>query len=151
MLYKTYRTYRSENRGQALLELVIVMAVLVLLLVALVSLVILSLSTIQKSRLRARASGIAQDGIENIRRQRESTSDWDAFRDSCGSMANTWAWPGVDTSGYTAQAVCVTPTPGGGSQDKVIVETQTNWDFGGRSYNVTLETEFGPRGEGIFR
>lgn len=151
--YKTNSEDEQDHlsAGQALFELLLVVALLVLILTAVVSLVVASLATVQKSRLRARAGTIAQDGMEGIRLKHSEylgANDWETFRDSCGANKSSWAWDGVDTSGYTVDAICATPTPSG---NKLIVGTEVEWEFGGKTYDLDIDSELGPREGQIYR
>jgi Tfp pilus assembly protein PilV len=145
---------RKSNKGAALLELVFVMALLVVILVALVSLVVFSLSTIQKSRLRSRASAIAEQGVENVRAKRDeylnsSIKTWDNFKDDCKSSISSIDWSGSfdDEGGIFSRVETCVDAPA----EKVKVTMTVNWTFGGTPSSVILETEFGRKKDSIYR
>lgn len=141
-----------SKKGQVLLELVIVMAVLVLLLVALVSLVVLSLSTIQKSRLRARATDIAQEGLEDVRLERDQREDWEEFVNTvCLGEIAAGSWDQA-VGDFTRDADCsVTATDSEGDPTKVTATMTVEWDFTGKHYTIALETDLATKVGGILR
>lgn len=127
-----------------------VVGLLGLILVVLVSLIVVSLAMVQKSRLRARATAIAEEGIERIKAKRgeeEYINDWDEFKSICGGDAQDWAYGSdtIPTAYPTVQAECEEVG------DDVKVTTTVGWQFGGEWYDVVVDTEFGPREKGIFR
>lgn len=141
-----------------MLELLIVVSVLVILMVALVSLSVTSLATVQKSRLRTKAANIAQEGLENIRQKREEENtaclgyhcEWDEFKNQCSTNAAALAFPDPSPTGeiFLRTASCSASTK---ITDGVTVDIGVSWPFGEKTYNVVLETDLGPKVEGIIR
>jgi len=139
------KRYNSE-KGSTLLELLVVMSLLVVIMVALVSLIVLSLSTIQKSKLRARATEIAQSGMERVREEKNKertciaggyNCEWDDFVTDCTNNISTWVSADPD---YTVDATCSEAAATG----VVTVNIAIEWSFGGKDYDVNLKTEFFP-------
>ena len=138
------KNYTRQN-GQALIELVLVTGMLALILVTLVSLSVASLATVQKSRLRTRATTIAQQGLENIRSKRDQLN-WVDFTTGCSSsQAGNWAAMVSDGNPYSSGAVC--DMNGTVANIEVIV----SWAFGGKSDSVILEMALSQPGEAIYR
>lgn len=137
--------FKKIKRGQALIELVLVTGLLSLILVALVSLTVVSLSTIQKTRLRTRATSIAQQGLENFRARRDQLA-WDDFGEQCTADPITMANMSNPGLKYTLSATCseISPTS---INTKVVV----GWTFGGKSSNVELGTTLNQPNNAIYR
>lgn len=134
----------SKTHGQALIELVLVTGMLALILVTLVSLSVVSLSTVQKSRLRTRANTVAQQGLENIRSQRDQLN-WTDFTTECSSQAGNWAAMVNDGNPFNSGALC---NPNGTS---ATIEVTVAWAFGGTPDSVILEMTLSQPGEAIYR
>ena len=134
----------TRQNGQALIELVLVTGMLALILVTLVSLSVGSLATVQKSRLRTRATTIAQQGLENIRSKRDQLN-WTDFTTGCSSQARTWAAMVNDENPYSSDAVCAI------NGTVANIEVTVNWAFGGKSDSVILEMALSQPGEAIYR
>ncbi|MDP3983305.1 MAG: hypothetical protein Q8Q65_04510 [bacterium] len=138
------KNYTRQN-GQALIELVLVTGMLALILVTLVSLSVASLATVQKSRLRTRATTIAQQGLENIRSKRDQLN-WVDFTTGCSSsQAGNWAAMVSDGNPYSSDAVCVM------TGTVANIEVTVAWAFGGKSDSVILEMALSQPGEAIYR
>ena len=135
----------TRQGGQALIELVLVTGMLALILVTLVSLSVASLATVQKSRLRTRATTIAQQGLENIRSKRDQLN-WVDFTTGCSSsQAGNWAAMVSDGNPYSSNAVCAM------NGTVANIEVTVAWAFGGKSDSVILEMALSQPGEAIYR
>jgi len=135
----------TRQNGQALIELVLVTGMLALILVTLVSLSVASLATVQKSRLRTRATTIAQQGLENIRSKRDQLN-WVDFTTGCSSsQAGNWAAMVNDGNPYSSDAVCAM------TGTVANIEVTVAWAFGGKSDSVILEMALSQPGEAIYR
>ena len=137
----------TRQGGQALIELVLVTGMLALILVTLVSLSVASLATVQKSRLRTRATTIAQQGLENIRSKRDQLN-WVDFTTGCSSsQAGNWAAMVSDGNPYSSDAVCAVNS----TVTVANIEVTVAWAFGGKSDSVILEMTLSQPGEAIYR
>jgi len=135
----------TQKNGQALIELIFVVGLFSTILVALISLTIVSLSTVQKSRLRTRATTIAQQGLENIRANRDRLS-WVDFTTDCPGEVEVWAEMDTVSGLFIPTATCAINS---GRADIII---SVNWAFGNKSdYNVSISSALYEADTAIYR
>jgi len=81
--------YRQLTSGQTLLELILALGVIAIVLTGLVSAVTSSLRYSQSSQLRSRGVKYAQEGLELVRKLRDSNT-WDVFLTYSGAGTKSW-------------------------------------------------------------
>ncbi len=143
---------KTDISGQSLLEVVVTIGVIVLVLVGLLSAISFGLSNAQFSRNKAQAIKYAQEAVEWLRVERETS--WSTFYNSragsgtgltyCLSNTATWPIPGVcSPSGviddqYRLFHREATLTQSG--VGRVLVNIRVYWQQGARATDVTINT-----------
>jgi type II secretory pathway pseudopilin PulG len=147
-------TDRRHVSGQTLLELVVALGIVALVLTGLIAAVTSSLRYGQASRFRSRGVKYAQEGIEIVRKLRDTTT-WDAFVAYSGSGTSSWC---LDEGGVWSEDSGIGCPIAAGSQfwrtiiftwntsnpgsERMEVTSDVSWADRSAPSTVTLETYF---------
>jgi len=119
--------------GQSLIEVAIAVGVAVIIIGALVSLAVSATHSSRFARDHTQAAKLANEGLENVRRVRDSSASWSAFltaaggEETLGIFTRTTTVEEIEVGKKARATVAVAWTDSNGEHTVSLVSYFTNW------------------------